>query len=264
MRQHLTIILAALATLGPLQACSGRREPTPTRPAAAQATPTTYIPATLPATWTSAPPTPTNTRVIPIPATFTPGPSPTPTLLPERTKALVVGIQDSRTLEVLIEGQPVSRIYTVRLLGIEPPLLSDPWSKVAFDWLARETGRQVVVLERDQMEHDAQGNLLRYVWQQGRMINVTMVQLGLATAADDVAALRRFGTDLLEAQADARQARCGVWGPAPTPTPTQVSRRATLTATQTLTTTPQVTPTFTTTLTPTQTPTHTLTPAATP
>jgi endonuclease YncB( thermonuclease family) len=263
MRQYLTIILVALVTLGPLQGCAGRREPTPTRSAAAQSAPTAYIPATLPATWTSAPPTPTNTRVIPIPATFTPGPSPTPTLLPERTKALVVGIQDSRTLEVLIEGQPVSRIFTVRLLGIESPLLSDPWSKVAFDWLARETGRQVVVLERDQVEYDAQGNLLRYVWQQGRMINVTMVQLGLATATDNVAALR-FGTDLLEAQADARQARRGLWGPAPTPTPTQVSRSATLTTTQTLTTTPQATPIFTTTLTTTQAPTHTLTPAANP
>jgi endonuclease YncB( thermonuclease family) len=263
MRQHLIVVLAALLTLGPLPGCAGRREPTPTPLAAAHPTPTTYIPATLPPTWTAGPPTPTNTRVIPIPATFTPGPSPTPTLLPERTKALVVGIQDSNTIEVLIEGQSVSRIFTVRLLGIEPPLLSDPWSKVAFDWLARETGRQVVVLERDQTERDAQGNLLRYVWHQGRMINVTMVQLGLATTSDNVASLH-FGTDLLAAQADAREARRGLWGPAPTPTPTKVSPTATMTMTLTLTTTPHVTQTFTTTLTPTQTPTRTLTPAATP
>jgi endonuclease YncB( thermonuclease family) len=263
MREHLIVVLAALVTLGPLQGCAGRSEPTSTQLAVPQPTSTAHIPASLPPTWTPGPPTPTNTRVVPIPPTFTPGPSPTPTPLPDRTKALVVGIQDSRTLEVLIEGQSASHIYTVRLLGTESPSLSDPWSKVAFDWLAQQTGRQVVVLERDEREYDAQGNLLRYVWHQGRLINVTLVQLGLASVSENAASLR-YGTDLLEAEADARGARRGLWGPAPTATPTQVRRTATMTATQTLTTTPHATQALTATLTPTQTVAPTLTPLATP
>jgi endonuclease YncB( thermonuclease family) len=263
MRQHPIVVLAALVTLGPLQGCTSQGEPISTQLAVPQPNPTGYVVASLPPTWTPGPPTATNTRVVPIPPTFTPGPSPTPTPLPERTKALVVGLQDSRTLEVLIEGQSASRIFTVRLLGIESPSLSDPWSKVAFDWLAQQTGRQVVVLERDQQEYDAQGNLLRYVWQQGRLINVTMVQLGLATASENVASLR-YGTDLLQAEADARGAKRGLWGPAPTATLTQVSRTATVTATQTLATTPHAIQAATTTLTPTQTATPTLAPLATP
>jgi endonuclease YncB( thermonuclease family) len=52
--------------------------------------------------------------------------------------------------------------------------------------------------------------------------------MGLATAAED-AALLRFGEDLLAAQADARSAERGLWGPAPTLTPTRVVSTPTLT-----------------------------------
>jgi endonuclease YncB( thermonuclease family) len=172
--------------------------------------------------------------------------------LPPRAKALVVGIQDSYTIEVLIEGGAIDQGFPVRLLGIEPPLLSDPWSEVALNWLAREIGRRVIVLERDEEERDAQGNLLRYVWYEGHMINVRLVQLGLASISENVESLH-FGDDLQKAQADARAAQRGMWGPPPTPTPTQVTGTAavtaTLAATQVLIGTPSVTRIVTTTLT---------------
>lgn len=252
MVRRLSLALVALLTFSSLQACAIKGEPVPTPLSAMVSSPTAYATPTFAPTWTPRPPTPTNTRVIPIPPTVTPGPSPTPTRLPARTKALVVGIQDSRTIEVLIEGQSISRGFMVRLLGLEPPLLSAPWAEVALEWLAQETGRQVVILESDEKERDAQGNLLRYVWKDGRMINVTMLQLGLATASDDVGTLR-FGADLLDAQADAQAAARGLWGLPPTFTPTPVTATATLTTTQTPTATLVVTQTPTATLTATQT-----------
>ena len=207
-------------------------EPTPTHPPVVALSPTSYVTPTFAPTWTPRPPTPTNTRVIPIPPTDTPGPSPTPTRLPARARAYVIGIQDSHTLEVVIENQPLSQVFLVRLLGVEAPLLSDPWAGVAVEWLAQEVGRQVVVLESDEMERDAQGNLLRYMWKKGRMVNVTMVQLGLATASDDGADLN-YRSDLLAAQADARKAERGLWGPPPTLTPTPITPTATLITTKT-------------------------------
>jgi endonuclease YncB( thermonuclease family) len=154
--------------------------------------------------------------------------------LPARTKALVVGIQDSRTIEVVIEGQPPSQVFVVRLLGVEPPLLSDPWAGIAYEWLAKEIGREVVVLESDKVERDEQGNLLRYVWKEGLMVNVAMMQRGLATTSEDAAKLN-YSVDLLDAQSNASSAGRGLWGPAPTPTPTPFTPTATLTTTQVLT-----------------------------
>lgn len=260
MVRRLSLTLVAVLTFSSLQACAVRGEPAPTPLAGVTSSPTAYAMPTFPPTWTARPPTPTNTRVIPIPPTVTPGPSPTPTRLPARTRALVVGIRDSRTIEVLIEGQPISRGFMVRLLGLEPPVLSDLWAEVALEWLAQEVGRQVVVLESDEEERDAQGNLLRYVWKDGRMVNVAMAQLGLATVSDDVATLR-FGADLLDAQADAQAASRGLWGPPPTFTPIPVTATATLTTTQTPTATLVATQTPTATLTATQT--ATVTPRST-
>lgn len=261
MARYLSILLVVLLTLGLLPGCSVKSTPTPL--AGMVPSPAAYATPTLPPTWTPRPPTPTNTRVIPILPTVTPGPSPTPTRLPARTKALVVGIQDSRTIEVLIEGQSISRGFMVRLLGVEPPLLSDPWAGVALEWLAQKVGRQVVILESDERERDAQGNLLRYVWEEGDMINVTMVQLGLAAASEDVATLR-FGADIQDAQADAQAAERGLWGPPPTVTPTPVTATVTLTVTQIPTVTLVATQTTTATLTISRTPTTTSTPISSP
>jgi endonuclease YncB( thermonuclease family) len=165
---------------------------------------------------------------------------------------------------VLIDGQPIGRGYIVRLLGIEPPLLSDPWNQVAVEWLTDEIELKVVVLESDEEgdERDAQNNLLRYVWKEGQMVNVQMVQLGLATASEDMSALG-YSDDLLSAQAEAQAAERGLWGPPPTLTPTPL-----ITVTTTISGTQAPTVTLTTTLTATfsltQTPATTITPSPTP
>ncbi len=246
MPRRSPLILVMLLVLGPLQGCStaGGLAPTPV-PAVAVA-PTLPATPTFPPTWTPLPPTPTSTRVIPLTATFTPGPSPTPTRFPARTRALVVNVQDAYTLEVLMDGQPASQMFSVRLLGVERPLLSDPWAAPAFEWLTKEVTRQLVVLESDEVERDAQGNLLRYVWKGGRMVNVTMVQLGLLTAAPGASSLR-YGADLLAAQADAKSARRGIWGPPPeasaTPGPLPaITATVAITVTSTATLSPTLKP----------------------
>lgn len=233
MARPLSTLLIALFSLGLLSGCGVKGEPVarPTDLVVPPPSPTTYARPTSPPTWTPRAPTPTNTRVVPILPTFTPGPSPSPTRLPWRTKALVVGVQDAHVVEVLIENQPFDRVFVVRLLGVEPPPLSDPWAEPAFNWLSQEIGRQVVLLESDEMERDAQGNLLRYVWRGGRMVNVTMVQLGLASVADDVAGLA-YNADLQSAQSAAQKAGRGIWGAPPSPTPTLVSVTPTISASQ--------------------------------
>jgi endonuclease YncB( thermonuclease family) len=144
---------------------------------------------------------------------------------------MVISIQDSRTFEALIEGQPLNQVFRVRLLGVEAPLLSDPWNEVALNWLAHELERQVVILESGERDRDAQGNLLRYVWKEGRMVNVAMVQLGLAIASENAATLN-FGADLLDAQGNAHNAGRGLWGPPPTTIPTPLTVTPTITATE--------------------------------
>jgi endonuclease YncB( thermonuclease family) len=244
--RNLFLVLAALLILGTVEGCGIKGEPQPTHMAAPAPSPTIYIPPTFPPTWTPYPPTPTNTRVIPIPPTHTPGPSPTPTRFPTRTKAMVISIQDSRTFEVLIEGQSLNQVFRVRLLGVEAPLLSDPWNEVALDWLVHELEHQVVILESGEWDRDTQGNLLRYVWKEGRMVNVAMVQLGLAIASENANTLN-FGADLLDAQSNAQNADRGLWGPPPTATPTPLVVTPTITATESYTpglstpTTPQPT-----------------------
>jgi micrococcal nuclease len=236
MPRRLLLILVVLLALGPLPGCGAAGGLAPTPAPAVVVAPAMAATPTFPPTWTPRPPTPTSTRVIPLTLTFTPGPSPTPTRLPARGKALVLNVQDAYTLEVLMDGQPVDRVFSVRLVGVERPLLSDPWSAPAMEWLTKEVVRQVVVLESDEAERDDQGNLLRYVWKGGRMVNVTMVQLGLLTASPDAGDLR-YGADLLAAQADAQSARRGVWGPPPEATPTP-GPLPTVTATVAITATP--------------------------
>jgi endonuclease YncB( thermonuclease family) len=168
----------------------------------------------------------------------------------------VVDVEDSRTIGVFIDGQPMNRGFIVRLLGVDPPSLTDPWYPVAIEWLTQEIKFLVVVLESDenQEERDAQGSLLRYVWKEGRMLNVEMVGLGLATVSEDVSDLA-YSEDLLEAQAKAQAAERGLWGPPPTATPT-ITYTATLTGTQTPTLTLTIMQTVP--LTATQTPTATV------
>ncbi len=202
------------------------------RPGALPRTATIILPTGAP----KANPTPTSTRVVPA-TVFTPGPTPTITPIPDKVRALVVNIIDGDTIEVVMEGDPQARTYKVRYLGIEAPPNSPsvPWGAVAFETNLRLTNGKIVRLERDQSEADPEGRLLRDVFLGDKLLSVTLVEQGLARAKVTEPDTR-FKTEILEAEARAKTAQLGVWGPPPTPTP-----RATLAPGPTLTGTSRAT-----------------------
>jgi endonuclease YncB( thermonuclease family) len=170
---------------------------------------------------TSAPtfePTPTNTRVVPI-ENLTPAPPATITPIPDDTQGLVVEVIDGQTIAVVMQGDPPSRVYLVRYLGIDTSSPEDPWGAVAYEANRKMAGFKVVRLVRDQSDVDDEGRLLRYVYVGNELLSIILTEQGLARA-DITEPDTRFEAEILDAEARARTGQLGLWsGSAPTPTP---------------------------------------------
>lgn len=208
------LVLGLLAGL--LAACA---QATPAKPGAVYRAETVVLPTGVP----TPKPTPVSTRVI-SDAALTPGPTPTITPIPDQVRALVVKAVDGDTISVVLEGDPPSRTYTVRYLGIDAPpnTPSVPWGIVAFEQNEKLTMRKVVRLERDQSDTDSEGNLLRYVFLGDTLLSVTLAEQGLARAAVNEPDAR-FKTEILAAEAQAKSGQLGLWSnKSPTPTPRPV------------------------------------------
>lgn len=140
-------------------------------------------------------------------------------------RAVVLRVVDGDTIEV-DRGKGPER---VRYIGVDTPETVDPSRPV--EWMGPEAkaanaalveGRPVV-LERDVSETDRYGRLLRYVWLEDRsspsgwlLVNLALVAAGyaqVATYPPDV----RYVDLFLAAQAEARDARRGLWGAMPAP-----------------------------------------------
>lgn len=134
----------------------------------------------------------------------------------------VVDVVDGDTIKVDIAGT----VYTVRYIGIDTPETVHPTQPI--EWMGPEASaanKQLVdgkdvVLEKDVSETDRYGRLLRYVWLQTGgtwlLVNLELVRLGFANASGyppDVA----YQAIFRDAEADARDAGVGLWGPGPTP-----------------------------------------------
>lgn len=198
-------------------------------------------------------PTPVGTRVIPIEEALTPAPTPTITPIPDEVRALVVKVLDGDTINVVMEGDPPGRTYTVRYLGIDAPpnTPSVPWGGVAFEVNRKLTSGKVVRLERDQSDADADGNLLRYVFLGDDLLSITMAEQGVARA-DISEPDTRFQKEILEAESRAKTGQLGLWGKPPTLTPRPASSPTeAITSTTTLKATVAVTTTTATETTPT-------------
>src|SRR6185295_13718973 len=104
-------VLFVLVTL-----LAGCAQATPAQPGAVQREETVSLPTGVP----TSKPTPVSTRVISV-TVLTPGPAPTLTSLPDNVRALVVDVLDGDTISVVLEGDPPTRTYTVRYLGIDAP-----------------------------------------------------------------------------------------------------------------------------------------------
>jgi micrococcal nuclease len=125
---------------------------------------------------------------------------------------LVVRIVDGDTIEVMIDR----KVAVVRYLSIQVPG-SDPnaLTTAAMDTNRALVDRQMVILEHDVSDTDADGRLLRHVWWQdpnGRyvLISEQLVREGLAlvtTSLPDV----KYADELDAAQRAAKADRIGLW-----------------------------------------------------
>ncbi|MCB9076889.1 MAG: thermonuclease family protein [Anaerolineaceae bacterium] len=208
-------------------------------------------------------PSPSSTRVMPI-EVLTPPPTSTTTPIPDEALGLVVEVLDGNTLAVVMDGDSPNLAYTVKLLGIEAPDLTEPWGVVALETSQRLANLKVVRLVRDETDYDDNGNLLRYVYIDNQLLNILLTEQGLARA-QIIEPNSRFKSELEAAQSRAQEGRLGIWSQT-TPTPTlERATRSSQEATETVPTTAEpdetVTPnstrsTVTTTATPTATPTE--------
>ena len=137
--------------------------------------------------------------------------------------ARVVRVVDGDTL-IVDRGSGDERL---RYIGIDAPESVKPDTPVEF--MGREAALanaalvegRTVVLERDVSDRDRFGRLLRYVWlREGsdwRLVNLELVAQGYAQAVSFPPDVRRQDA-LRDAEASARAAGAGLWGP-PTPAP---------------------------------------------
>ncbi|MCB0212791.1 MAG: thermonuclease family protein [Anaerolineae bacterium] len=162
-------------------------------------------------------PSPSSTRVMPI-EVLTPPPTATITPIPDEALGLIVEIIDGNTLAVILDGDPANLAYTVKLLGIDAPAIDSPWGMVAYETNQRVANLKVVRLVKDKTDYDEDGNLLRYIYIDNQMLNILLVERGLANAQISEPDTR-FETEIEAAEARAQEGRLGLWSQQ-TPTPT--------------------------------------------
>jgi endonuclease YncB( thermonuclease family) len=174
-------------------------------------------------------PTPPQPRRTPIPLPEATAAPATRTATPTRAPADFIGRQRARVLRVW-DGQSVliENGLTVRYLGIQTAgagMFRRPLEPLGGDAAVRNAelveGKEVE-LEQDVTDVDADGQLPRYVYADGKMVNLDLVRLGLAQAAVRPPDLR-YRDQLLDAEREARDARRGLWTGAPTLTRTVIT-----------------------------------------
>ena len=135
---------------------------------------------------------------------------------PQLETGTVVRVLDGRTIFVQVGKTEVE----VRYIGVVTPEYGHPWydlvTEVNRNWVV---GKEVD-LERDRVDTDAQGRLLRYVYLEGAMVNAALIAVGLgsATTGQNV----RYAEGFRRLEADAREEQLGIWATedeeSPTPT----------------------------------------------
>ena len=244
----MTKVFIFILILSVLSACAGNS------PAAGPAsTPTikfeleSVATVTLP---TAAPPsqaTPTSTSVME--HLHTPTPVPTATQIPRQVRGLVSGVLDAETIVMVLEGDSLKKTYVIRLLGVEMPP-TEAWRIVTAETLDKWLTSKIARIEQDKTMKNTQDELPRYLYLGDELINLKLIELGLARAnfkTPDTKLKAKFES----AEEGAKNAKVGLWGPDPTPTPT-ISLTPGLTATLTLSATPSITLTQTPTVTATR------------
>ncbi len=125
---------------------------------------------------------------------------------PERMPATVTSVLDGRTITV--EARDIQ--LTVRYIGVETPLFGDPLYQVATDANTSLLLGRDVLLEADSRDTDKEGRLLRYVWIDGSMINLSLIASGLARSGES-GENDRYAEVFDEAEGIAQSESRGIW-----------------------------------------------------
>jgi endonuclease YncB( thermonuclease family) len=124
----------------------------------------------------------------------------------QRVSGRVTDVIDGRTIKVEVDGVE----HTVAYIGVEPPLSGERFYEASIAaneaWL---NGREVE-LEADEQDKDPQGRLLRYVWLDNAMVNLDIVGVGLARAADS-GPNDRYADLFQQLEDSARAQGLGIW-----------------------------------------------------
>jgi endonuclease YncB( thermonuclease family) len=167
----------------------------------------------------------------PLELTSTPAPALSSWCLPvnaDYQEARVAKVMDGVSFEGVVNGETI----IVRLIGIDlpDPVTGSPAWLSAQAYLRTLVEGKSILLTRDLVSSDSQGNMLRYAIAGGIFINRQMVEDGYAIARSGPP---NVSCDLVFAQAEAlaRLAGWGVWGATPTPTRTALPPTATVATT---------------------------------
>jgi len=126
-------------------------------------------------------------------------------------RAKVTDVIDGVTIEVRIDN----RLHRVRYLGIRVPSSPLEYQQDLLASNAIEFNRflvydKTVELVRDTIDTDINGNLIRYVYLNGEMINKAMIINGYAQVDSHPQEFEYLG-DFLVAESNARNSRRGLW-----------------------------------------------------
>jgi endonuclease YncB( thermonuclease family) len=239
IKNFLLLVCSALLLSG-CRSILGRPTPTPFRLFQG---PTVVLPTPQPTNL----PTTTSTLVMSNP--WTPTPAPTITPLPREALGLIAGIVDAETVLVVLQGDAMNQVYPVRLLGVDalPDTPAEPWGIVAVEQLNDWLSGKVVRLVQDTTVVDDEGMLPRYLYLDEDMINLRLIESGLARPSFQ-SPDTEFESEFEQAARSAESSQRGLWGPPPTATPTRTPTpegseppSATPTPTLAITTTPETT-----------------------
>lgn len=126
------------------------------------------------------------------------------------------------TLERCVDGDTThfrtqaGQFFSVRYLGIDTPESTgaiEPWGKAASDFVCdRLMDADTIVVELDDHagRYDNHGRTLGYVWYDGRLLNLELIEQAYS-AAQGVGALK-YGDDMFAASTHARQTGRRIWG----------------------------------------------------
>lgn len=130
---------------------------------------------------------------------------------PPPVNVTVLSALSGDTLRVLNDGTE----QVVRLIGIDAPDRGERCFIEARDLLSDAVGKEIRI-DRDGLDRDAEGRLLRYgfysFFSYNVFYNLEMVSAGMAVASDDPPA-PQFAEFLQSEEDDARQAGLGIWDP---------------------------------------------------